>query len=148
MKVLVDTNIILDVLLNRKPHVAASAQILAYIEESKLEGFICATTVTTIHYLLECSLEKQAARQAIQRLLHLFEIAPVNRPVLQEAVLSKISDYEDAVIEQAALLVQADVIVTRNTKDFKKSNVKAMDPSELLSCLKEGEGGSRLIDFQ
>ncbi len=133
MKVLVDTNVVLDVLLDRHPFSKAAARVFALVEESRIEGFLCATTVTTVDYLLGQALSPREARAALQRLLDLFEIAPVNRPVLEQALGSDVSDFEDAVIEQSARVVSADAIATRNLKDFKKSSVTAMDPPELLS---------------
>ncbi len=158
MRVLVDTNVVLDVLLDRRPFAEAATQVFALVEESRIEGFLCATTVTTVDYLLGQALPPREARAALQRLLGLFEIAPVNRPVLEQALRSDIADYEDAVIEQAARLISADAIVTRNLTDFVKSSVTAFDPPELLSVLaakgsadqgvvrsaeQEGSGGSQ-----
>ncbi len=136
MRVLVDTNVVLDVLLDRRPFADAATQVFALIEESRIEGFLCATTVTTVDYLLGQALPSKEARAALQRLLGLFEIAPVNRPVLEQALRSNISDFEDAVIEQAARLISADAIVTRNLTDFEKSSVTAFDPPELISAVK------------
>ena len=136
MRVLVDTNVVLDVLLDRRPFAEAASQIFALVEESRIEGFLCATTVTTVDYLLDQALESDEARAALQRLLDLFEIAPVNRPVLEQALRSDISDFEDAVLEQSARLVSADVIATRNLTDFKMSAVTVFDPPELLSAIK------------
>lgn len=135
MRVLVDTNVVLDVLLQREPFADAAAQVFAHVEESRIEGVLCATTLTTIETLLGQALPKPKARGALQHLLHLFEIAPVNRPVLEQALDSKIPDYEDAVLEQSARLISADIITTRNLKDFKKSSIPAMDPPELLAVL-------------
>ena len=135
MKVLVDTNVVLDVLLQRQPFAEAAARVFALVEESRIEGFLCATTVTTIDYLLGQTLPPKAARNALQHLLGLFEIAPVNRSVLVQALHSPISDFEDAVLEQSARLVSVDAITTRNVKDFQKSSVRVYDPVELLSVI-------------
>lgn len=135
MKVLVDTNVVLDVLLDRQPFASNTARILAEVEKSKVEGFLCATTVTTIDYLLTQALPPKKSRFALEKLLGLFEIAPVNRSVLEQALHSRISDFEDAVLEQSALLVAADVIATRNCRDFKKSAIPALTPDELLFAL-------------
>lgn len=139
MRLLIDTNVILDVLINREPFAEAAAQVLTLIENSTVEGFLCATTVTTIDYLLGQELNADEARATLQRLLDIFEIAPVNRPVLEQALRSDNSDYEDAVLEQSARLVSADVIVTRNLSDFKKSTIIALDPPTLLSTIQAGK---------
>ena len=135
MRVLVDTNVILDVLLDRKPFSHEASHVLALVEASEIEGFLCATTVTTIDYLLSKALSAKKSREILHKLLSIFEVAPVNRPVLEQALLSKISDFEDAVLEQAAMLVHADAITTRNIRDFKNSKISVFDPSELLSVI-------------
>lgn len=137
MRLIVDTNVVLDVLLDRRPFVEPAARLFALIERSKIEAAVCATTLTTVHYLLTQSLSREEGRRTLQGLLELFEIAPVNRPVLEGALQSKIQDFEDAVLEQAGRLVGADAIITRNTKDFRKSSIKALDPVELLLAVEE-----------
>ena len=128
----------LDLLLAREPFVQSAAKIFALTEQSELESYLCATTVTTVDYLLSQVLDKSEARTALNRLLELFEIAPVNRPVIEEALRSRIKDFEDAVIEQAAHLVGAQAIISRDTKKFKHSVVKVLDPAELLAYLEAG----------
>ena len=127
----------LDVLLARRPFVAASAAVLGLIEQSRLEGLLCATTLTTIDYLLAQAMPRPAARQAVRKLLALFEIAPVNRAVLEEALRGKVTDFEDAVLDQAGRLAGADLIVTRNLADFRLASLKALGPDELLASLPE-----------
>jgi predicted nucleic acid-binding protein len=144
--VLVDTHVVLDVLLDRLPFAEAAAQVFALVEESRIEGFLCPTTVTTVDYLLGQALAPDEARAALQRLLDLFEIAPVNRPVLEQALRSDVSDFEDAVVEQSARLVAADAITTRNLADFKKSAVTVFDPPELLSAVQAMESANQAMD--
>ena len=136
MKILIDTNVVLDALLDREPFAQHVTQIFALTEQSRLEYYLCATTVTTVDYLLLQALKKSEARSALKRLIELFEIVPVNRPVIEAALRSKITDFEDAVLEQAAYLVGAQSIISRDAKDFKKSIVKVLDPAELLTSLK------------
>ena len=77
----------------------------------------------------------QEARQALRGLLKLFKVAPVNRSVIEKALRSKIEDFEDAVLEQAARLVEAEAIITRNTKVFRRSSIEALDPAEPFAAL-------------
>ena len=146
MRVLVDTNVVLDVLLERRPFSEAAAQVFALVEESRIEGFLCATTLTTVDDLLGQALAPAKAREALQRLLSLFEIAPVNRPVLELALRSGIADFEDAVLEQAGRLVAVDAITTRNVRNFGKSTVTVFDPLELISTVKAKESTSQATD--
>ena len=133
MRVLFDTNVVLDVLLERKPFVDAAAELFGLAEQSRIEGLLCATTITTIDYLLTQSLPRPAAHQALHKLMALFEIAPVNRAVLEEALKSKIPDFEDAVLDQAGRLAGAEVVVTRNQKDFRHAALKVLGPDEFLA---------------
>ncbi|MEI6971213.1 MAG: PIN domain-containing protein [bacterium] len=143
MRVLVDTNVVLDVLLDRKPFADTAVQVFALVEESKIEGFLCATTITTVGYLLGQALAPEKARGALQRLLGLFEIAPVNRSVLEHALRSGITDFEDAVLEQAGFLAGVDAITTRNVSDFRRSKVTVFDPAELIAAVKGVESANQ-----
>ena len=139
MKVLFDTNIILDLLLDRTPFVDSVAQLLSKVEQGDLMGCLCATTITTISYLATKVVGGKKARKEIQKLLTLFEIAPVNRAVLQAAIYSGALDFEDGVIYEAAAFVEADGIVTRDPKGFKKAKIRIYSPGELLQMLSDRE---------
>jgi len=133
VRVLVDTNVVLDVLLARQPFVGAASQLFGLVEHARVEGLLCATTVTTVDYLLMQALPRPDARQALQKLMELFEIAPVTRAILEEALKSRLPDFEDAVLDQAGRLAGAEVIVTRNQKDFRHAALRILGPDEFLS---------------
>ncbi len=135
MKTLFDTNVILDVLLDREPFSHNASLLLSKVEQSEITGFICATTLTTIHYLASKALEAQAASHHIKALLSLFVIAPVNRVVLENAVAAKFKDFEDAVLHEAACHAGAKYIVTRNVADFKNSRLPVFEPNEFISAI-------------
>jgi len=139
MKVLFDTNLVLDLLLDRKPFVESIAVLFSKVEQGDLTGCLCATTITTIFYLASKAVGMKKARTEIQKLLTLFEIAPVNRSVLQAALQSGFPDYEDGVIHEAARFIEADGIVTRDLKGFKKSRIRTYTPDELLGILFDRE---------
>lgn len=132
MKILFDTNVILDVLLDREPFFNDAAYLMSLVEQSEVMGICCATTLTTIHYLASKSLGSQAASRHIKTLLDLFIIAPVNRVVLEDAVKSKFKDFEDAVLHESAIHAGAEYIVTRNVSDFKQSKLPTFSPVELI----------------
>jgi len=135
MKVLFDTNVILDVLLDREPFAADALYLLARVERSEIIGFVCATTITTIHYLAAKALGSKEAGQHIEALLSLFVIAPVNRLVLEKAVRSRFLDFEDAVLHEAAVQAGARYIVTRNMTDFQQACLPVFAPRELINML-------------
>jgi hypothetical protein len=91
--------------------------------------------VTTIHYLAAKVVGARRARAEVARLLSLFEIAPVNRGVLEGALQAGFSDFEDAVTHEAARQVDAQAIVTRNLRDFKRSAIPVYSPGDMLAVL-------------
>ena len=95
---------------------------MAAIETGAAEGFLCATTITTIHYIAAKALGEKIARNHINALLQIFQIAPVTQEVLSAALNSKINGFEDAVLFESARAVSVNVIVTRNLSDFTKAS--------------------------
>jgi predicted nucleic acid-binding protein len=135
LRVLIDTNVVLDVMLDRAPFAAASAELLSRVEAGELIGCICATTVTTIHYLAARAAGTERAVGEVRKILSLFEIASVNRAVLETALKLGFADYEDAVLHEAARQIGAQGIVTRNPRHFKKASVSIYSPEELSRAL-------------
>lgn len=140
MRVLFDTNVILDVLLARAPHVAPATALLDRVATKTLDGLLGATTLTTIHYLATKAVGARAAQGHIRTLLALFEVAPVTRAVLTDALELDLADYEDAVLHEAARHAGADAIVTRDPKGFAQARLKRYAPEELLRFLTAAPG--------
>lgn len=130
---MLDTNVVLDVLLDRTAFVDQSSQILDLVERGTATGLLCATTITTLAYLAGKAVGKQQATKQIRQLLSLFEVAPVTRAVLDAALASKAPDFEDAVLAEAALQAGAHAIITRNLRDFAHSPVRAHTPAQWLA---------------
>ena len=130
---MLDTNVVLDVLLDRTAFVDQSSQILDLVERGAVTGLLCATTITTLAYLAGKVVGKQQATKQIRQLLSLFEVAPVTRAVLDAALASKAPDFEDAVLAEAALQAGAHAIITRNLRDFAHSPVRAHTPAQWLA---------------
>lgn len=137
MRVLFDTNVVLDILLARQPFVSAASELFGLVEHAQISGLLCATTITTVDYILTQTMPRAEATQALRKLLELFEIAPVNRAVLEEAFKSRLTDFEDAVLDQAGRLAGAEIIVTRNQKDFRHASLRILGPDEFLSSFQE-----------
>ena len=135
MRVLFDTNIILDVLLGRAPHVAPATVLLDRVAAKTLDGLLGATTMTTIHYLATKAVGTRTAQGHIRTLLGLFEVAPVTRAVLTDALDLDLADYEDAVLHEAARHAGAEAIVTRDPKGFAAARLKLYAPDELVRFL-------------
>ncbi|WP_397546424.1 PIN domain-containing protein [Rhodothermus marinus] len=132
VQVFLDTNVILDVLLERAPHVQAAAQILAEIEVGRFIGICSATTFTTVYYVLHRARNDRVAREGLRMLLEFCRVAPVTREVIQSALMLSFPDFEDAVQHEAARLAGAEVIVTRNVKDFAEAQLPVYSPEAFL----------------
>ena len=132
---LFDTNIVLDVLLDREPFATIGAHLFSHVERGALRAYICATTLTTVYYLAHKALGAEQARQKIRNLMRLFEVAPVNRAVLEAALASRLGDFENAVLHEAALHAGAEGIVTRDPAGFKGARLPVYAPDELWKAL-------------
>ena len=141
MRVLFDTNVVLDVLLERAPHARAATLLFEQVARGDLEGMLGATTVTTIHYLAVKTVGSKKARQHVETLLSLFEVAPVSRAVLSDALALGWSNFEDAVLLEAARNARADGLVTRDPAGFKSSRLRIYAPDELLNFLNAAPAG-------
>ena len=133
-KILFDTNVILDVLLDREPHLTASAALWALVEDGNAGGILAAHTVTTIHYLIRKQLGEAKARRTISDMLTVFGVAAIDGHILHQALQLHFSDFEDAVTASAAHAAGCDWIATRDTRDFRGSEVRALTP-ELITPL-------------
>lgn len=132
MKILIDTNVILDVLCNRKEFVNDSEKVFKLCEVKKLTGYISALSIPNIVYIMRKELDEQKIKEIIEKLTLVFDIVDLKGEDLKRAVALKFNDYEDAVQSQQAMRIKADYIVTRNIKDYINSKVMAIKPAELL----------------
>jgi predicted nucleic acid-binding protein len=132
---LVDTNVVLDVLLDRQPHVEGSAAVWDAIETGHSRGFLAAHAITTIHYLVRKQLGLARAKRTVSSILRVFEIATVDGVVLQEALQLALPDFEDSVTAAAAQHAGCDFIVTRDPKGFRGSPIRPLTPEAFLPFL-------------
>jgi predicted nucleic acid-binding protein len=134
-RILFDTNVVLDVLLDRQPHVEASAAAWAAVETGISEGLLAAHAVTTIHYLIRKEMGTVKARRILSAILRVFGVAAVDGVVVQEALQLPFSDFEDAVTAAAARLAGCECIVTRDPKGFRGSPVRSLIPEAVTALL-------------
>ena len=128
MKILIDTNVILDVLCDRTDFVESSSKIWKLCEIE----YISALSIPNIVYILRKELTPEKTQQIIEQLFMIFHIADLKSSDIRKAANMKTSDYEDAIQMVCAQRMKVDFIVTRNIKDFIESKVPAMKPDELL----------------
>ncbi len=132
MKVLVDTNILLDVLQHRQPHYAYSAQVWSLAERKQVEAFVSAISFNNSVYVLEKQIGLSKALDAVRRIRRDFQTVPLNDPVIGDAFRLTRTDFEDAIQAASAKLVGADCVVTRNPPDFASFGLRVLRPEELI----------------
>ncbi len=132
MKVLIDTNIILDVLCNRKEFAEDSAKVFKLCEVKKITGYISALSIANIVYIMRKELDTEKVKEILERLSLIFEIVDLKAEDLKRASTLDFKDYEDAIQSTQASRIKANYIITRNIKDYNKSKVTAIKPSELI----------------
>ena len=133
MVLLIDTNIVLDVLLNRPEFVKDSSMIWKLCETEQAKGYISTLTYANMMYVMRKQLTPDQIEDVYRKLNLIFEFADFSPAVLDRAVSMKWKDFEDAVLSATAEHVHADYIITRNVRDFSQSKVMAFTPSELLA---------------
>lgn len=134
-RILLDTNVVLDVLLDRAPHAAASAAVWAAIERRFAQGVLAAHAVTTIHYLARRELGAARAGRLVREVLSVFAVAAVDGKVLDVALGLGLADFEDAVTAAAARAAGCDAIVSRDPKGFRKAGVTCLLPEACVALL-------------
>lgn len=134
-KVFLDTNIIVDLIADRKPFSKYSIEIFKKSEEKKIELFTSSHSIATIHYLLKKYVEEKILREVLYNLLDYVTVISVDTDVLKKGLRSKHKDFEDSIqILCASTIEKIDCIVTRNIKDFRESKILILAPDEL--CLR------------
>ena len=137
MKVLVDTNIILDFLLEREPFFTDADTLIQTIRADQIQGYLTATTLTDIFYIARKPKGVQIAKQYISDLLALMRICPVNKRILNVAISSNLPDFEDAVQLACAMALNLDAIVTRDPQGFASATLPILSAGEVLQLLSE-----------
>ena len=134
MKILLDTNVVLDVLLDRRPYLEDSYGTIKKALEKGHILYISAAAATDIFYVLRKALgSNKEALKKMKVFMKVFSFAKVDEDDIIKAFSSKINDFEDAVVDAVALSLKADLIITRNDKDFRYANVKVMTPAEYIN---------------
>ena len=132
MKILIDTNVILDVLCNRTDFVEDSLKVFKYCEANQITGCISALSVPNIVYIMRKELDSERIKEILTTLTSLFTVVDLREADLLKAADLDFTYYEDALQSVCASRAKANYIVTRNIKDFKNSTVPAIKPSELF----------------
>ncbi|MEH2130641.1 MAG: PIN domain-containing protein [Nostoc sp.] len=135
MKVLLDTNIIVDIALERQPYITNSETVLAFVEQGQIEGYISAPTISDLYYLIRKQKGRDLTIDFLRQIITFCQIATVNKTAIRMALTANFRDFEDAIQYSTAVLNQLDAIITRNPQDFPVITPRILTPEQLIQEL-------------
>ena len=137
MKIFLDTNVLIDYLNKREPFFAEASQVMDLCVSKQVEGVLSSLSVINAAYIMRKAYTKDSLLLKISWLTKRFEVSPINRESIQDAIVSRPSDFEDAVQYFSALQAGADLIITRDATGFKEFGLPVMSPAEFLARCEE-----------
>ncbi len=137
MRILLDSDVILDLVLSREPHFVNAHAIFHAIARNEFLAFVSAIAVLNVNYFAEKENNRSFALIEIEKLLSLVNVCATDEAMLKSALHSPITDYEDAVQCASAVAENLDGIVTRNAKDFENSPIPVYSPAEFVEILQD-----------
>ena len=135
MKIFIDNDVILDVILERKDF-EYSRELLTQVEQKQVKAYTSPIIFTNSYYIISKLRNKKKAWSALKKIRLLFSVSPINQKVIDLALASDFSDFEDAVQYYAALEQKVEYIVTRNKKDYIAAQIPAVTPQEYIAVVK------------
>jgi predicted nucleic acid-binding protein len=135
MRVLLDTNVVLDYLLEREPFVHTAGRLLELNVQGAFDGYVSGITPINVFYIGRRFLERDKLRQALKDLLFAVRVCPITHTVLNQAFALPFTDYEDAVQHASATASLLDAIVSRNLEDYKNATLPVFSPTAFLNQL-------------
>lgn len=143
MKVFLDANVLLDVLLERDPHFTDSRNVWALAESRQIDASVCASSLPTVFYVARRTRGTDAAWAGVRLICDVFSLVPTDEQIIRQALSGKIADFEDAVQFYSALGAGAMVLVTRNQRDFPADKIDILTPSQFLDIPFQSSAGSK-----
>ncbi len=137
MRVLVDTNVLLDVLGRREPHWPAASRVWTLAETGRLQAGISAISYNNVYYIVRRWSGRERAEEALRLLRDVFDTVDLTQKVLIQAMDADFPDFEDAIQYFSAVHARADFIITRNAQDFPRAGPTVIPPGEWLATLSE-----------
>ena len=131
-KILVDTNIVLDLLSKREAFYQEAQELFTLSDYKNVKLYVSSLTIANVHYLLSRNLNLDEARKILIKFKVLIEVLPMDDKILELALVSDFKDFEDAIQYHTALENELNLILTRNKKDFKKSILPIFTAREYL----------------
>jgi len=133
MRILLDTNILLDVLLDRKPFAENAARVWSAVVEKNLDGWISAISVNNLYYISRKLAGEKKARRCISNLLKYFNVSPLSKAILQRSQRPPVLDFEDVIQYRSAESARCDYLISRDKNKFPHGRVKVITPEEFIN---------------
>lgn len=136
-KVLIDTDVILDFLFDRKPFSDDASKILSLCESKQIQGFVTSIMLSNIYYLLRKTAKHEKVTESLKMLMNILDIVTTDKTCVLDALNSEFKDFEDALQNFSAENdKEIKIVITRNNKDYKSSNLSIMEPEIYLKTFK------------
>lgn len=137
-RILIDTDVILDLFFDREPFSENAAKVLSLCEKKVVIGFVTPVIISNVYYLLSQKAKQEKVIEKLKILLTILEVLVIDKNTITVALNSEFKDFEDALQNYSAELNgEIDMIITRNTKDYKKSKFGIMNPENFLKLVNE-----------
>ena len=137
-RILIDTDVILDLFFDREPFSENAAKVLSLCEKKVIIGFVTPVIISNVYYLLSQKAKQEKVIEKLKLLLSILEVLVIDKNTIMVALNSEFKDFEDALQNYSAELNgEIDIIITRNTKDYKKSQIGIMSPDNFLKLVNE-----------
>jgi len=135
-KLFLDTNVVIDLLGEREPFYESAAKIATLADKRKVQIYISALTYSTAYYLLARFEDKEIVKEKIRKFKVIVETSDLTDRIIDKGLASKFSDFEDSLQYYCAIKMDCNIIITRNGKDFKVSDISVLTPDEYLISIK------------
>ena len=135
-KLFLDTNVVIDLLGEREPFYEAAAKIATLADKGKIQIYVSALTYSTAYYLLAKFENKEIVKEKIRKFKVIAETSDLTDKIVDKGLASKFSDFEDSLQYYCALKMDCNIIITRNGKDFKESDIPVLTTDEYLTKIK------------
>ncbi len=135
-RVFLDTNVVLDLLGEREPFYDSAAKITTLADKGEIELIVSALTYSTIYYLLSRFEDKELVKEKIRKFKVVAGTSDLTDKIVDKGLSSKFSDFEDSLHYFGAIKMDCNILITRNGKDFKESEIPVLTPDEYLNSLK------------
>jgi len=134
-KVFLDTNVVIDLLGEREPFYESAAKIATIADNGKIQLIVSALTYPTVYYLLSRFEDKEVVKEKIRKFKVIAETSDLTDKIIDKGLSSKFSDLEDSLQYYCAIKMDCNILITRNGKDFKESDIPVLTPDEYLKSL-------------